>query len=109
MKFEMTWTEIILGYSIKNWEWDSMQAAHILDNRPGISGLKFQVFTQFGISDYASDVHPYLESGDKDANAKNRIEELIKTETGKQKLLLYGGLDALFTYTLARKQMGEMK
>ena len=108
MKYEMTWTETILGYSVKNWEWDSMQAAHILDNRGGVTGLKFQVYVNFGISDYASEVKPFLESGSKDANALNRIEELIATEGGKQKLLLYGGLDSLYEYKLAIKQRKEI-
>ena len=108
MKYEMTFTEKILGYPVKNWAWDSMQAAHILNNREGITSLKFQVYVNFGIEDYGSEVHPYLESGDKNANAFNRIEELISTDAGKQKLLLYGGLDSLYEYWLAIKQMGVM-
>ena len=104
----MTFTEKILGYPVKNWAWDSMQAAHILNNREGITSLKFQVYVNFGIEDYGSEVHPYLESGDKNANAFNRIEELISTDAGKQKLLLYGGLDSLYEYWLAIKQMGVM-
>jgi len=108
MKYEMTWTETILGYSVKNWEWDSMQAAHILDNRGGVTGLKFQVYVNFGISDYSSEIKPYLESEKKNANVKNRIEELITTESGKQKLLLYGGLDSLYEYKLAIKQRKEI-
>jgi len=108
LKFEETWTGVMLGYPVRNWKWDSMQAAHILNNREGITGLKFQVYVNFGIEDYGSEVRPFLQSGDKDANAKNRIEELISTEAGKQKLLLYGGLDSLYEYWLAIKQMGML-
>jgi len=108
LKFETTWSNVVLDCAVNNWKWDSMQAAHILNNREGITSLKFQVYVNFGIGDYGSEVHPYLESGDKNANAFNKIEELISTDTGKQKLLLYGGLDSLYEYKLAIKQMGVM-
>jgi DNA polymerase I-like protein with 3'-5' exonuclease and polymerase domains len=108
MKFEATFTEKILGYSVQNWGWDSMLASHILDNREGITGLKFQSYVQFGAQDYSSEISPYLRSGSKNSNNTNRIEELIKTETGKQKLLMYCGLDSLWEFRLAIKQMKEV-
>lgn len=108
MKFEQSWTKTVLGYSVKNWGWDSMLAAHLLDNREGVTGLKFQSFVQFGAQDYSSEISPYLQSGSKNSNDTNRIEELVKTETGKQKLLMYCGLDSLYEFRLAVKQMKEV-
>lgn len=109
MRFEYQWSHKILGCEVKNWLWDPMLASHILDNRPDITGLKFQVYIQFGRIDYSSEVAEYLKAKDsKNGNAKNRIEELIKTESGKRKLLTYCGLDALYERRLAMKQMREL-
>ncbi len=41
MKYEDTWSREKLKQQGKGWLWDSMIAAHILDNRPGVTGLKF--------------------------------------------------------------------
>lgn len=109
MKFEETWSQVRLGQGVENWQWDSMQAAHILDNRTGITGLKFQVYVNFGVIDYAEEVTPYLKSKNKkDGNSHNRILELLKMPDGKRKLLTYGGLDSLFEFRLAQKQMEEI-
>jgi len=106
MKFEHTWVEHLLEYDVANWRWDTMLAAHVLDNRPDITGLKFQVYVNFGVIDYASEIEKYLKGTDsKNANSKNTIEKLVATEAGRRKLLTYCGMDALFTYRLALKQM----
>jgi uracil-DNA glycosylase family 4 len=106
IKFEDTWSAVRLHTEVQGWEWDTMQASHIFDNRPGISGLKFQVYVQFGIVDYASEVAPYLESTDlKNGNSLNRILELIKKPGGKQKLLKYCGYDSINEFRLAEDQI----
>jgi DNA polymerase len=104
MKFEETWSVVRLQQSVISWAWDSMQAAHILDNRRYITGLKFQVYVNFGIVDYDSDISPYLKSKDEEANSLNRIHELINIPGGKEKLMHYCGLDSVFTYRLAMIQ-----
>lgn len=107
MKFEEAWSVVRLRQSVKNWYWDSMLAAHILDNRPGITGLKFQTYVNFGVVDYDSEISPYLKAKDsKNANAFNQILKLIKTKQGREKLMTYCGLDALYEYKLAMRQMG---
>jgi DNA polymerase len=106
MKFEQGWSVVRLKQSVENWVWDSMQAAHLLDNRPGITGLKFQAFVNFGVVDYSSEIDPYLKA--ENANGINKIEKLISTPSGKEKLLTYGGLDAVYEYRLAIKQMKTM-
>lgn len=109
IKFEETWSKVIFRQPIIGWQWDTMQASHILDNRPRITGLKFQTFIQFGIVDYSSDIEPYLKSVDEDnANAFNRIMELTTLLGGKEKLMKYCGYDTIFEYLLSEKQMDIM-
>jgi len=104
MKFEDVWTKVRLGCSVENWAWDSMLAAHVLDNRPDITGLKFQAYVRFGIRDYASHIQPYLEAPKKDgANGFNRIRQAPLNE-----LLIYNGMDALLEHKLAMLQMEEL-
>ncbi len=108
MKYEEAWSVVQLGCPVCSWAWDTMQAAHILDNRPNISGLKFQTFIQFGVLDYASEVSPYLQAeDDKNANSLNRIDELLKSAEGRAKLLKYCGLDSVYERMLAQKQQEE--
>ncbi len=97
MKYEDRWTRNKLKTRIRNWIWDTMVAAHVLDNRPGITGLKFQAFVLLGQKSYNDHIQPLLESG---ANHLNRIHEI-----DIQDLLLYNGLDSLLTYKVALKQM----
>jgi hypothetical protein len=90
-----------LGHGVKNWAWDGMQAAHVLDGRTGITSLKFQAFVQFGLPLWNKTVEPYLEADG--GNQKNRIDKCDLHE-----LLLYCGLDSLIEFRLAKKQMKEM-
>ena len=111
MSFEESWSEIRLGVSVENWIWDSMLAAHILDNRTGVTGLKFQTYVNFGVVDYSSEIQPYLEASDDCANSINTIQKLIATQSGRNQLLRYNGLDAIYERRLAGLQMdiiGEM-
>jgi len=109
MQYEDTWTKEILGYNICGWEWDSMVAAHIKDNRKKITGLKFQSCVHFGVYDYSSEVEPYLKSKDsKNGNSKNRIMDLVEKPGGMDKLLLYCGIDSLLEYRLAMIQRNQM-
>lgn len=100
IKFEMLWSIVVFGQRVHNPYWDTMEAAHILDNRKGITGLKHQTFTNLGISEYESELKKYL-CADKDvgANARNQIEKC------PQSLLLnYGAQDALYTMRLYERQ-----
>lgn len=105
MKFEHAWSLVKLGVEVRHWIWDTMQATHIFDNRPGITGLKFQTYVQFGVIDYSSDVAPYLQSAQQDSNGINRIMELVNTKEGREKLLKYCALDSIYEYRLAEMQM----
>lgn len=108
MKFEHAWSQVRLGFSPGPWVWDTMQAGHILDNRPGITSLKFQAYTQLGVIDYDSHINPFLIGRDsKNANSMNRIYDFIE-QYGEQELLTYCGLDALYEYQLGLTQMKEL-
>ncbi|NIS13859.1 MAG: hypothetical protein GWN12_18870 [Thermoplasmata archaeon] len=79
-----------------------MQAAHILDNRRGITSIKFQAFVLLGIGEYNARVEQYLES--ETANSLNRIAEIDTRD-----LLLYNGLDSLLEYKVAEIQKERMR
>lgn len=109
-KFEHSWSKNILKVEVNNWCWDSMIAAHLIDNRPGITSLKFQVYVNFGIQDYSVDVNKYLQSIDdeKGANSKNRVRQLMKNKSGRRMLMKYCALDSVYQYRLAMKQMEQL-
>jgi hypothetical protein len=85
-----------------------MLAAHMLDNRSGITGLKFQTYANFGIADYSSSVTPYLRKKEEGGNGMNSIFELLEIEGGKEKLLKYCALDSHYQYRLSMMQMKKL-
>ncbi len=103
MKYEDRWSRRVLGVKVAGWYWDTMLAAHLLDCRRGITGLKFQSFVQLGVPRYDSGVEEYLKSNDLGGNAVNRV-----TSIPLQKLLTYNAMDSLLEYQLAKKQMALM-
>lgn len=105
MKMEDHWTAVRGRCEVKGWLWDTMQAAHVLDNRKGITSLKFDVYKRFGVTDYSSPIDSYLTSNSKEfgANAFNRVFEAPMGE-----LLLYNCKDGFYTFHLAKEQMKEM-
>lgn len=100
-KFEERWTKKILKCRVNNWVWDGMLAAHVLDNRPGICGLKFQAFALLGADAYNDAVAPYLTSDN--GNTRNRIKEI-----SLDKVLTYNGMDSLFEYKVAQVQSKKL-
>lgn len=109
MKYEDIWSNVVLRTPVKGWEWDTMLATHMIDNRPGITSLKFQTYVQFGIIDYSSFTDFWFAAvNHKDSNSMNRVLELVETEEGRAQLLEYCALDAVFEYKLAMQQMELM-
>jgi uracil-DNA glycosylase family 4 len=104
MKYEHTWSLIRLKTEVQNWVWDTMLATHILDNRPDVTGLKFQTYVQFGVIDYDSEIAPFLHSNSTDGNALNKVLELVKNPSGAEKLMEYCALDSCFEFRLAQLQ-----
>ena len=99
LKFEERWTKKVFGVGMKRWAWDTMIAAHVLDNRPGITSIKFQAFVRLGVPTYNEHIEPLLQ----DKGKYNRIQEIPVNE-----LLLYGGIDALVEYYVAEQQREEL-
>lgn len=102
-KFEASWTRFILGYEVRGWLWDTMLASHVLDNREGTTGLKFQIYVNWGIVGYDDRIKPFLTSHSKDGNAFNNIKKAPINE-----VLLYCGVDAKYTHKLWKKQQKEI-
>lgn len=99
MKFENMWSKYILGAEVKGWILDTMLMAHVLDNRKHITGLKFQTYVQFGTIDYDSHISKQLGLKKEGGNSFNNIDKI-----SQQEMLLYNGLDSMFTYRLAEVQ-----
>ena len=99
MKFEDRWTRTHLGHSVKNWKWDTMLAAHWMDNRRGITSVKFQAFVHLGISPWNPHIEKFLKSD------STREPNQITQEIEIRDLLIYNGLDSLIEFHVAIKQM----
>lgn len=100
MKFEDAWDHEILGVQC-DWNWDTMIAAHILDNRSKFTGLKFQSYIHFGLEPYNKEVDRYLKA------ASGHFNKVDKAPLDQ--LLLYNGIDTLVgerLYKIQQKQFG---
>lgn len=102
MKFEHRWSKAVLGIEVSPWAYCSMVGSHVLDNRRGVTGLKFQAYVRLGQPSYNDYIEAFLKQ--KNSNEKNKIRE-----ADLRKLLLYGGMDAKLQYELAVLQLEEMK
>lgn len=96
LKFEEVFSSEILGTPVIGWEWDTMLAAHVLDNRSEWSGLKFQTFINFGVRPYDKYIEEFINSRGKEFNTIHKAP--------LKELLTYNGLDCIFGFKLAEKQ-----
>jgi hypothetical protein len=104
INFEESWTRAYLGYGIRPWGWDTMICSHVLDNRKGITSIKFQACVRYGIIDYASHLDKWIKSDKKlGANAKNKLKDAPLHD-----VLVYCGVDSLLEFWAAMDQMGEI-
>ena len=103
MKFEDRWTNCKVGVSVRNWKLDTMLAAHVLDNRPEITSIKFQAFVRLGQESYDDHIKPFLKSKESGGYAENRIDEVDPHD-----LMTYCALDSLLEWRVALKQYEEL-
>jgi len=96
IKFEDVWSSTLLNVKIKGWFWDTMLAAHILDNRSAYTSLNFQTYINFGFFPYDAKVKRFLKA--QNSNAFNKIEQAPLED-----VLHYGGLDSLFCRKLFKE------
>lgn len=102
VKFEDRWTRRIFGHRVRGWAWDDNLGAHLADNRPGITSIKFQSFVRYGLPIWNKHIEPFLKSkGTREANQ-------VLREIDIQDLLLYCGLDSLMEYLVGVDQMREL-
>jgi len=101
VKFEDIWSRNILGVVPEGWVWDSMIAAHILNEAPGTTRLKVQTFLNFGYIGYEEEVAPHMK-GRGEFNI-NTLEEVDFPVLGR-----YNALDSYFTNLLFKKQQRLM-
>lgn len=100
VKFDYVWNVVKLGMNPDdfNIHFDTVLMAHLLDNRDGVTSLKFNTYTLFGIA-YESDAHTYLESSEAGCNAENRV-----FEAPEHTILFYNALDVIYTYAVMLEQ-----
>ena len=99
-KFEDNWSKIQVGTRIRNIHWDTMMAERILDNRKSSTGLKFQTYVSYGILPYDKFINPFLVS-------KNGEFNTIEKAPFKE-LLLYNGLDCIYTFMKYKDQTNKL-
>jgi hypothetical protein len=104
IKFEERWTRRKLKTRVLNWEWCTMTASHIADNRPGITSVKFQSFVLLGSDIWDDHLSQFLRSAHKGSGFNQILEQIDLGD-----LLLYNGLDSLLEYRVALKQMELMQ
>lgn len=97
--FEYPWTIEQIKAVPRSFFWDTQLATHVLDNRSGITGLKFQSFVRWGIEEYDSMSKLYIKA---DATGYNNMRKMPIDA-----LLTYNGCDVLYTYALYQEQLEE--
>lgn len=108
MKFEKTWSKVILSCTVNNFLLDTVVAAHVIDNRAKVTAVKFQAFALFGIYGYEKAVEPYIGSSaeDKDRLGCNAMNTMLQCP--EDLMLEYVGLDSLLEYWIALEQMDKV-
>ncbi len=102
IKFEERWSVAKVGTRVNGWHWDTMLAAHQLDNRPNITSIKFMAYVLLGVADYDSHIEHYLKA--ENSNGINRIKELNIKD-----LLVYNGMDSLLEFKVMEEQKRLME
>lgn len=100
INFEYPWTKKQIGCEPRSFFYDTQLATHVLDNRTGITGLKFQCFMRWGIEDYDNLSKQYIKN-----NPDTEYNDMLKMPLDA--LLQYNALDALYTYALYLEQLEE--
>lgn len=98
LKMEDRWSRWAFGKPVRNWAWDTMVVAHLLDNRPNITSIKFQAFVLLGQEPYDSHIKPLLKA------TKGGLTNQAADEIDIHQMLVYCGLDSLLEWEVAKIQ-----
>lgn len=102
LKFEDRWTRFFLGHNTRNWYFDTMNTAHVLDNRDNITSVKFQSFVLCGVKSYDDHIEEYRTT--KGKKHLNRMKELDIKD-----MLNYCGMDSKVEWEVAKRQIVMLK
>lgn len=97
-KFEDAWSAIQIGTRVRNMIHCTMIGQKVCDNRAAAVGLKFQAFVRYGVRPYDDSIAPFLKS--KKGGEFNTVEKAPLKD-----LLVYNGLDCIFTFMLYNDQI----
>lgn len=89
--FESTWIQEAFGVELRGIVHDTIVASHIIDERPEITGLDFQVFQHWGVT------------------YKQMVNRKKIVGTSRETLARYNCLDACYTLALAELQHREFE
>lgn len=116
VRFEVRWSVAKLGVWPRNVVHDTVEYAHLSDQRNGASkcsdssdrgsgtaGVKFQAFVRLGEPPYSGPVEKFLKGRKKGGYAMNRIRHL-----DQHTLLKYCGMDAALEWEIAEHQLGDL-
>ena len=109
VKMEYGWTKRFYGVDIKNWEHDPMISAHVLDNRDGITGLKFLTYAKLGVLGYDNSVSWYLKTSASNEDVKSGYRTNMINDADLYTVLKYCALDSYFTDKLRKIHTFELK
>jgi DNA polymerase-1 len=106
--YEQYWTKQMLNYEVNNLCFDTALAAHVLDNRKGIVGLKFQTYVNYGVIGYDSSVDKYMSAVPEGEDKKSSNRFNLLSDMDMAELCSYCALDSLFTYKLFEMQTFQL-
>jgi DNA polymerase-1 len=102
LRFEDNWSRLLFDCSGINWNWDSQLAAHVLDCRHRMTGLKFQAYLNFGERPYNEDIEPFLRADD--SHSLNNVMKIPLRD-----LLEYNCKDVLYGMNLMWYQKAQIE
>jgi DNA polymerase len=108
--FEDLWTRERLGVQVQGWRMDTIQAAHVLNQTSGISGLKFQTYVRTGLIDYSSHISDYLSTPlnkEEEKYGDNKFNQISLAPPDE--VMKYCGIDCIGTFRLAIQVAKELK
>lgn len=103
IKFEDRWGRDVFGIDTNGWAWDTMNMAHIIDNRPMFSSIKKQAFLWTGWPLYDQHIHQFFDVG----GTSNDLNHIHKIDIDQ--LLQYNGVDSAVEFDVAFLQMQHLQ